>query len=97
MWYCTDTINFLRAGAILTSIDLSEESVKITKDRARIFGFDESCIRVANVEEITPDALGLSADEAQFDLIYSFGVIHHTPKPEVAIEKLAKHPVERCG
>jgi len=79
----TDTINFLRAGADLTSIDLSEESIKLAKKRAEVFGFDPERIMVANAEEFNFNT--------KFDLIYSFGVIHHTPNPRAVIERIAQH------
>ena len=79
----TDTINFLRAGADLTSIDLSDESVKVAKKRAEVFGFDPDRITVANAEEFNFNK--------KFDLIYSFGVIHHTPDPKAVIERCAAH------
>lgn len=80
----TDTINFLRNGAKLTSIDVSEESVKIAQDRATKYGFDASCINVSNAEE-------LDIGNRKFDLVYSFGVIHHSPNPKKIIEQIARH------
>jgi len=79
----TDTINFMRAGANVTSIDLSEESVRIAKKRADIFGLDSSRIIVGNAEEFS--------FPQKFDLVYSFGVIHHTPNPRAVIERVAAH------
>lgn len=79
----TDTINFMRAGADLTSIDVSEESVKLAKKRAEIFGFDPERIHVQNAEEFS--------FPRTFDLVYSFGVIHHTPNPRAVIERAAAH------
>jgi SAM-dependent methyltransferase len=78
----TDTINFLRAGADIESLDISEESVKIAQKRAEVFNFDPKCIRVHNAEE--------EFDARKFDLVYSFGVIHHTPNPKKVIENLAR-------
>lgn len=79
----TDTINFMRAGADVTSIDLSCESVLIAKKRAEIFGFDPSRITVQNAEDFS--------FPKKFDLVYSFGVIHHTPNPRSIIEHAAAH------
>jgi ubiquinone/menaquinone biosynthesis C-methylase UbiE len=79
----TDTINFMKAGAEVTGIDLSEESVKLTKKRAEVYGFDPESISVANAEEFNFDT--------KFDLVYSFGVIHHTPNPRAVIERIAQH------
>lgn len=79
----TDTINFMRAGADLTSIDLSDESVALAQKRAEVFGFDPSRITVQNAEEFS--------FPVKFDLVYSFGVIHHTPNPHAVIERAARH------
>ena len=80
----TDTMNFFRAGAHLTSIDLSEESVKLAKQRASVYRFDPDRIIVQNAEEF-------SFGDEKFDLVYSFGVIHHTPNPRAVIERAAVH------
>src|SRR5688572_23357603 len=37
----TDTINFARAGAIVTAVDLSIESLKIAKQRAEVFNLSD--------------------------------------------------------
>jgi len=79
----TDTINFMRAGADVISIDLSEESVKLAKKRAEVFGFDPEKILLANAEDFQ--------FSRTFDLVYSFGVIHHTPNPKAVIERIAQH------
>lgn len=78
----TDAINFARAGADYTGIDLSEESVKLCKKRFEVFGL-RGRIREANAEEVDL----LFAGE-KFDLIYSFGVIHHAPRPERIVQGL---------
>jgi len=82
----TDTIRFARAGAQVTAVDLSDESLEFCKQRVSIFGYDDR-VRVlqANCEELSK----VVKPEA-YDLIYSFGVIHHTPDPARAIEELAK-------
>ena len=59
----TDSINFLRAGANLAAIDVSEESVKIAKQRANVYGFDPLVFNVANAEE-------LYVPNKTFDLVY---------------------------
>src|ERR687895_348426 len=74
----TDSINFARAGAELTAVDLSGESLRVAQQRADVMGVADRIRFVqANAEELT-DAL---AGE-QYDLVYSFGVIHHTPHPD---------------
>jgi len=80
----TDTINFARAGAEVTAVDLSSESLNLAKRRAEVFGLDDNVVFYqANAEELT------SHVPAQiYDLVYSFGVIHHTPNPRSAIAQI---------
>jgi len=79
----TDSINFGRAGAQLTAVDLSTESLNIARQRAEVMGVADRIEFVqANAEELT------SAVSGSYDLVYSFGVVHHTPHPERAIEQI---------
>jgi SAM-dependent methyltransferase len=86
----TDTINFARHGALVTAVDLAENSLELARRRARVFGLEDRITFIqANAEELSS-----SVPIQQYDLIYSFGVIHHTPHPERVIEQLklyAKH------
>ena len=80
----TDSINFARAGARLTAVDLSSESVRIARERAKVIGVADRIDFVqANAEELS-SALG----DERYDLVYSFGVVHHTPHPERALEQI---------
>ena len=83
----TDTINFARAGATVTAIDLSGTSLELARQRARVFELDD---RVTFLEA---DAERLSEYVAPepYDLIYSFGVIHHSPHPERILDQLRRH------
>jgi len=79
----TDSINFARAGAELTAVDLSSESLQLAQQRAKVMGVAERIRFVqANAEELTK-----TLDEP-FDLVYSFGVVHHTPNPERALAEI---------
>jgi SAM-dependent methyltransferase len=75
----TDAINFARAGADYTGIELSPASLALAQERFRIFGLDGS-LRLGDAELLTE-----VVPSENFDLIYSFGVIHHTPNPRAAI------------
>lgn len=78
----TDTINFARAGAIVTAVDLSDKSLELARIRAEIFDLDINFHQgdVENLSKVIP------VDE--YDLVYCFGVIHHTPHPEKAIDEM---------
>ncbi len=73
----TDAEQFVKAGAQYTGIDLSDESVKLTKER-----LPGANVMVANIEEWCSDQ--------KYDLIYSFGVLHHTPNIHNALCNIRK-------
>lgn len=81
----TDSTNFMRAGADYYGIDLSKESLKLAKQRFKVFGFDPNRLQSMNAEK-----LDSFFEENTFDLVYSFGVIHHTPEPEKIIQSIQK-------
>ena len=45
-------------------------------------------LAATNVEIIQADAFNLPFVNQSFDIIYSFGVLHHTPNPRLAVSKL---------
>jgi ubiquinone/menaquinone biosynthesis C-methylase UbiE len=80
----TDSINFARAGADLTAVELSSESLSIAAQRADVMGVADRIRFVeANAEELTS-----VLDDEPYDLVYSFGVIHHTPHPQQALAEM---------
>jgi len=83
----TDTINFARHGAQVTAVDLTENSLQVARQRAKVFGLDDQIRFIqANAEHLSD-----SVPAERYDLIYSFGVIHHTPHPERVLEELRKY------
>ena len=82
----TDTINFARVGAQVTAVDLSIESLALAKKRAEVFGLDNIAFYRANAEQLS-DFVPVE----RYDLVYSLGVIHHTPHPERVIEQIHKY------
>ncbi len=83
----TDSINFARAGAQLTAVDLSEESLKVCRSRFAIFELE------AEIKQADAERLSDYVEAQPYDLIYSFGVIHHTPNPANVVSELLKF----CG
>lgn len=83
----TATTSFLRAGAEVVAVDLSAESIALAQRRAEIYGVAERArFVVADAERLTE-----FVQPEPFDLIWSFGVLHHTPHPEIALDQLRKY------
>ena len=83
----TETINFARAGAQVTVVELSEGSLQLARQRAKVFGLSKKIkFYQGNAEELS-DILPSSEE---FDLIWSFGVIHHSPNPKKIIGNIRK-------
>jgi len=76
----TDAVNFARNDAIYTGVELSTSSLNLAKQRFEVFGLSGTFIE-GNAEEIDQLLQGKT-----FDLIYSFGVLHHTPSLENALK-----------
>jgi SAM-dependent methyltransferase len=81
----TDSINFARAGADLTILELSSASLELCKKRFEVFGLQATFHQgdAERLPEIVPPQ--------HFDLVYSFGVIHHTPRPDQVIAHIREH------
>lgn len=83
----TDTINFARAGAEVTAVEISEKTLDLAKQRAKVYGLqDKIKFYLGNAEELSKFVY-----VEPYDLIYSFGVIHHTPHPEKIMEEIKKY------
>ena len=80
----TDTINFARHGAWVTAIDLSGKSLEIASQRAAVFGVEDHI----RFHEGHAEDLSKFVPVEAYDLVYSFGVIHHTPNPERVLNEL---------
>lgn len=82
-----DGLMFARHGARYTGIDLTAEAVDASRRHFAVEGV-EGAFRQENCEK-----LGFA--DASFDVVYSFGVLHHTPHPAQAIREV--HRVLRPG
>jgi SAM-dependent methyltransferase len=83
----TDGAQFARAGADYTGVDLTEAAVELARRRFELFDLPG--------EFRTADAENLDFREESFDLVYSHGVLHHTPDTERAVREV--HRVLRPG
>src|SRR5690348_16471524 len=83
----TDTMNFARAGANVTAIDLSAKSLELARRRAEVFGLED---RIRFVEA-NAEHLADHVEPGAYDVVYSFGVIHHSPHPERVLEQVRRH------
>jgi ubiquinone/menaquinone biosynthesis C-methylase UbiE len=70
------------AGAKVTAIDLTDWAVETTRRRLDAFGL-EGDVRQADAEQL-PFA------EASFDLVFSWGVIHHSSDMDRALAELVR-------
>lgn len=82
-----DHQRFAQAGARLCGIDLTERAVAHTHRRLALLGL-ESALSVGDAEKL-PFA------DASFDVVYSWGVIHHSPDTARAVAEM--HRVLRPG
>jgi SAM-dependent methyltransferase len=83
----TDGAQFAKAGANYTGIDLTDAAVELARKRFQVSGLKGE-FRVADAER-------LDFPDASFDLVYSHGVLHHTPDIEAAVREI--HRVLKPG
>jgi ubiquinone/menaquinone biosynthesis C-methylase UbiE len=79
----TDFLQWVRAGARAYGIDLTEQGVDHVKHRLAVYGLSAEEVRVA-------DAENLPYKDEFFDLVYSYGVIHHSPDTIKALEEIIR-------
>lgn len=83
----TDGAQFALAGADYTGIDLTDAAVDLARRRFDLFNLP-GAFRTA-------DAENLDFPDESFDVVYSHGVLHHTPDTVRAVQEL--HRVLRPG
>ena len=81
----TAGINFARYGADYTGVELSKESLELAKKRFEVYN-QRGNFYEGNSEDLS-DFLPLD----KYHLIYSWGVIHHTPHPEKVIKEIRNY------
>lgn len=83
----TDGAQFAQAGAHYTGVDLTEAAIELARKRFELFGLQ------GNFQ--TADAERLDFADDTFDIVYSHGVLHHTPGTDVAVREI--HRVLKPG
>jgi len=73
---------FAEAGANVTAVDLTPWAVETTQARLDAFGLEG--------EVLEADGESLPFPDASFDLVFSWGVIHHTSDTEQALGELVR-------
>ena len=76
----TDGAQFAKAGADYTGVDLTEAAVELARKRFALSGL--------RGKFQTADAENLEFEDESFDLVYSHGVLHHTPDTARAVDEI---------
>ncbi len=76
----TDLLSFAKLNYQVYGIDLADEHIKLSKKCFDLYS-QSAEIKCGNAEQ-------LKFSDNSFDMIYSFGVIHHTPNPDTAISEI---------
>ena len=77
-----DHQRFAEAGAKLSGIDLTEQAIRHTTLRFKLYGL-RSQLRTGDAEQ-------LDFSDNRFDLVYSWGVIHHSPNTKLAATEIMR-------
>jgi ubiquinone/menaquinone biosynthesis C-methylase UbiE len=76
----TDGAQFARAGADYSGVDLTDAAVELARKHFELVGL--------RGDFRTADAEGLNFADESFDLVYSHGVLHHTPDTAGAVREI---------
>lgn len=74
-----DLVRWARAGASVTGVDLTERAASISRGRLQQEGLP-GVVQVADAEK-------LPFPDGSFDIVYSWGVLHHSPDTRRAISE----------
>jgi ubiquinone/menaquinone biosynthesis C-methylase UbiE len=80
----TDTLSFAAHGANVTAVDISEKSLEIAYERAKA----EDLQNIIHFVQADMEYLCEYISPRPYDLVYSFGAIHHTPRPQNVIHQI---------
>ena len=77
-----DSIQLAKCGFDVTAVDLTESALQVAKEFA--------ARRDVNINFQLGNAERLDFPDASFDVVYSFGVLHHTPDIEKAVTEVRR-------
>lgn len=77
------TLYLSRAQRVVVGVDLSRPSLQLASAAARRFGLERT--RFVEMDLQSP-----ALREGSFDVVYSSGVLHHTPDPRASFARVAK-------
>ena len=75
-----DGVMWAKAGANYTGVDLTDTAVEATKTHFEILGLKGQFQQ--------ENAQNLSFEDKSFGVVYSHGVLHHTPEPQKAFDEV---------
>jgi ubiquinone/menaquinone biosynthesis C-methylase UbiE len=76
----SDLVQFARGGAMCTGIDITPRSIEITRHRFALYGLSGNFV--------LSDGERLPFPSESFDVVYSNGVLHHTPDTAGAVREI---------
>jgi ubiquinone/menaquinone biosynthesis C-methylase UbiE len=75
-----DHLQWARAGADCYGVDLTDAAIDLTRSRLELYGLHSNLQRA--------DAETLPFPDDSFDVVYSWGVIHHSADPERIVAEI---------
>lgn len=78
----TMAMNWAKNGADVTAVDLNQTSIDQTRRRFELFGLK------GRVQQM--DGNELQFDDASFDYVYSWGVLHHSPNLQRSLSEMMR-------
>lgn len=78
----TDHLQWARAGCECFGVDLTDAAIETTRRHLSLYGLTSNLQRI--------DAQKLPFEDEVFDLVYSWGVIHHSEHPEKIIKEIKR-------
>ena len=77
----TDLVQFAVHGSRISGIDLTKNAIETTRNHLKVLDLEYEFLEQGDAEQ-------LPFDDDTFNLVYSFGVLHHTPDTQKAIDEV---------